>query len=92
MYQIHVMLLGQPKALARVTCVNYRLDDAYPPERRTPSIVDKTRNFGFYELANGYSLVTAVVKIEGQARAVSLSRFVNLTEVGPNLNQQFVAE
>jgi TIR domain len=70
MYQIHVMLVGQPSALARVTSVIYRLDDAWPPDLRSPTIADRSQNFGFYELANGYSLVHAVVKIEGQARAV----------------------
>jgi TIR domain len=89
MYQIHLMLIGQPKALNRVRSVHYRLDDAYK-DQKTRVESERSRNFGFYQLANGYSVIKAVVTIEGQDRPVRISRFVNLTETGPNLNQQFI--
>jgi hypothetical protein len=83
MYQIHVILLGQPAALNRVEHVTYHLDPAYPMS--TYSRNNRRENFGFYELANGYSMIRATVKVRGQSELVELSRFINLSETGPRL-------
>jgi hypothetical protein len=92
LYQIHLMLLGQPETLKRVGKVTYRLDDAYPPQHRERERTNRAQNFGFYELANGYSVVVAIVAVLGQDRPVRLTRFVNLTVSGPNLKEEFVMD
>jgi hypothetical protein len=98
-YQIHLMLLGSDTALKRVENVIYYFDPAYAANR--PAGVDPVQkayvhvrndwrdNFTVYELANGYSVVRAKVKIQGQASIVELSRFVNLMDNGPKLKEHF---
>jgi hypothetical protein len=36
---------------------------------------------------NGYSVIRAEVRVQGQAELVRLSRFINLTETGPRLEE-----
>lgn len=91
MYRIQVMLVGHPGALARVKAVNYLLDGAYKG-RTARRQDDRTGNFGFSELANGYSVVDASVEIEDQDTRVHLSRFINLMENGPDLVKQFAPQ
>jgi hypothetical protein len=98
-YQIHLMLLGSETALKRVENVIYYFDPAYEANR--PQGIDPLLKayvhvrsdwrdrFKVYELANGYSVVRAKVKVRGQASIVDLSRLVNLMEKGPRLKQQF---
>lgn len=98
-FQIHLMLLGSDTALKRVENVIYYLDPAYGANR--PEGVDSllkayvhVRNdwrdrFTVYELANGYSMVRAKVKVQRQASIVELSRLVNLMEEGPKLKEHF---
>jgi hypothetical protein len=90
MYQIHVILLGQPAALDRVERVTYYLDPAYPVS--TYPRTNRRQNFGFYELANGYSMIRATVKVRGQTELVELSRFINLSETGPRLAMFYDAQ
>jgi hypothetical protein len=77
-YQIHLALYGQEETLNKVEYVIYRLDPAY--KEPTRFIDDRSKQFGFYELANGYSLVRAEVKIKNQYEPVLLSRFIDLSE------------
>lgn len=88
MYQIHVILVGQQSVLDRVDSVIYYLDPSYP----TPTQVatERSANFGIYQLANGYSMMRASVKIRGQKEIVELSRFINLHREGPRLKPQFI--
>jgi TIR domain len=98
-FQIHIMLMGCDTALKRVENVIYYFDPAYGknrPEGVDPLLKayvhvrnDWRDNFTVYELANGYSVVCAKVKVRGQAQLVELSRFVNLMEQGPRLRQYF---
>lgn len=88
MYQVQVILFGQNSALDRVEYVLYRLDPAYPTPIRTGGV--REANFELKELANGYSLVRAEVKIKGQAALVYLSRFIDLTEESPRLKGTYV--
>ena len=98
-YQIHLMLVGSHAAVTRVENVIYYFDPAYGinrPEGLDPLLKayvqvrnDRRDNFTVYELANGYSVVRAKVKVRGQASLVELSRLVNLMEAGPRLKQQF---
>ena len=83
MHQIHIILFGQKAALDRVEYVIYHLDPSYPnPVQPSGS---RENNFELKELANGYSLVRAEVKIRGQSELVYLSRFIDLMDVSPKL-------
>jgi hypothetical protein len=84
MFQIHVIVFGQPAALDRIDRVVYHLDPAYPYETHVGT--SRAKNFGFYDLANGYSMIRAVVKVVNQVELVELSRFINLSETGPRLS------
>ena|SRR5215207_228910 len=83
MYQIHVILFGEKAALDQVEYVSYILDPAYPRPRQYGG--PRKTNFELKELANGYSLIRAEVKIKDQEKAVLLSRFIDLTDTSPPL-------
>jgi hypothetical protein len=94
-YQIHLKLVGSLTALQRVENVVYYFDPAYAKNR--PEYVDPVlrayvhlrtdwrTGFTVYELANGYSVVRAAVKVRDQAHIVRLSRMVDIMEEGPVL-------
>jgi hypothetical protein len=88
MYQIHVILFGEPKVLDRVAYVYYRLDPSYPEPESYKS--DRERQFELKELANGYSLLRAEVKIKGQDEIIHLSRFIDLTEASDHLAPRYL--
>jgi hypothetical protein len=90
MYQIHVILLGRAEVLDRVESVIYHLDPSYPQHTYVRSAADRPRNFELKELANGFSVLRASVRIKGQRELVELSRFINLAEVGPRLEQDYI--
>jgi hypothetical protein len=83
MYQIHVILFGEPEALDRVEYVLYRLDPSYPEPVKCSS--SRPDFFQLKELANGYSLLRAEVKIKEQRELIYLSRFIDLTMESPKL-------
>jgi hypothetical protein len=88
MYQIHVILFGEPKVLDRVAYVYYRLDPSYPdPESYK---CNRERQFELKELANGYSLLRAEVKIKGQDAIIHLSRFIDLTDASEHLAPKYL--
>jgi hypothetical protein len=98
-YQIHLKLVGSQVALQRVENVVYYFDPAYGQNR--PELVDSVRRayvqvstdwrtgFTVYDLANGYSVVRAAVKVRDQARIVKLSRLVDIMEKGPWLKDLY---
>jgi TIR domain len=88
-YRIHVIVFGEPAALDRIEKVTYHLPAAYPKHEYEST--DRSHHFELKELANGYSVIHADVKIKDQADLVHLSRFVNLTETGPRLDSMFSA-
>ncbi len=83
MHQIHIVLFGQKAALDRVEYVVYHLDPSYPNPVRPGG--SRETSFELKELANGYSLVRAEVKVRGQNEMVYLSRFIDLTDESPRL-------
>jgi hypothetical protein len=85
MYQIRVGVFGHPNALDRVETVRYLLDPSYP--KAVYEIAESSPYFQLKELANGYSVIRAEVRVKGQAELVRLSRFINLTEAGPRLEE-----
>ena len=98
-YKIHLRLVGTEIAMRRIENVKYFFDPAYAHNR--PEYVDSIlkayvvasdnwRNgFGIYELANGYSVVRASVKVKNQGPIVNLSRMVDIMEEGPWLNNMY---
>jgi hypothetical protein len=87
MYQIHVILYGEKPALERVDYVLYKLDPSYPNPTRASS--DRQNMFELKELANGYSLLRAEIKIKGQEQIIYLSRFIDLTNEAPKLRDTY---
>jgi hypothetical protein len=83
MHQIHIILFGQKAALDRVEYVIYHLDPSYPNPVRAGG--SRENSFELKELANGYSLVRAEVKISGQDEMIYLSRFIDLMDESPHL-------
>jgi hypothetical protein len=98
-YQIHLRLVGRKGAIRRVDNVVYHFDPAYGQNR--PDLIDPVlkayvrvsndwkTGFTVYELANGYSIVRAAVKIRNQSKIVRLSRLVDIMEDGPFLKKLY---
>ena len=94
-HQIHLRLVGSRAALKRVQNVVYYFDAAYAqnrPDQVDPVLkayvrvsTDWRSAFTVYELANGYSVVRAVVKVKNQPKVVELSRLVDILEASPEL-------
>lgn len=91
-YQIHIILFGHETAIKRIREVEYYLP-GYPPPHDRQRGGPPERLFELKELANGFSVVQASVKIDkqppGHPKALTLSRFINMTENGPRLLDQF---
>ncbi len=85
MYQIEVVLVGPDDALDLVDAVTYYLDPTYPTPLQEVGADHRASRFKLRELAYGYSIVRADVKIRGTDEVVHLNRFVNLTESGPRI-------
>jgi len=51
---------------------------------------DRANNFGVYELANGYPIVRAAVKIRNQAEIIQLSRLFDIMDHGPRLKEMYL--
>jgi hypothetical protein len=88
MFQIHVILYGEPEALDRVEYVFYRLDPSYPNPVRCSG--ERREGFALKELANGHSLVRAEIKIKEQSEIIYLSRFIDLTDESPRLKGTYL--
>lgn len=98
-FQIHLRLVGSEAALRRIENVVYYFDPAYA--LNSPGAVDTIlrayvkvgsdwrTGFRVYELANGYSIVRAAVKVRDQAAIVELSRIVDIVEKGPRLDELY---
>jgi hypothetical protein len=91
-YQIHVIVYGHPSALARVESVEYRLP-GYPPGHDHQPGGPPERLFELKELANGFSIVQALLRVRqppGHPRILRLSRFINMSDSGPRLFDDFI--
>jgi TIR domain len=87
-YQIHVILYGHPTARARVEGVDYLLP-GYPEGHNRQAGGRPERLFELKELANGFCIVQAHVRLRFQARGLDISRLVNMSESGPRLLDDF---
>jgi hypothetical protein len=91
-YQIHVIVFGHPSALARVESVEYRLP-GYPPGHDHQPGGPPESLFELKELANGFSIVQALVHVRqppAHPRILRLSRFINMSDSGPRLFDDFI--
>lgn len=91
-YQIHIIIFGHETALKRVRKVEYCLP-GYPPGHERQIGGPPERLFELKELANGFSIVQAHVQIKeqppGYPKVITLSRFINMTESGPRILDQY---
>jgi hypothetical protein len=91
-YQIHIILFGHETALKRVQQVEYCLP-GYPPNHECQISDRLDKLFELKELANGFSIVQANVQVKdqppGYPRVLALSRFINMTESGPRILDQY---
>ncbi len=92
-YQIHLIVYGHRTARARIESVEYRLP-GYPAghDRQTGGLPE--RLFELMELANGFSIAQAHIQLHsqppGHPRIIRLSRFINMSESGPRLMDDFI--
>lgn len=85
MYQIEIVLLGPDDALDQIEKVTYLLDPAYRKNRYELGSEARNTKFKLKELANGFSIVRAEVRLRDHQPALHLNRFINLSESGPRL-------
>ena len=98
-FKIHLRLVGSKEALEQVETVTYYFDPAYAkndPDHVDPNLEayvhvrsDWRDGFTVIELANGWSVVRAAVKVENQAKIVGLARLVDIMEAGPRLDELY---
>ncbi len=90
-YQIHLIVYGHATALARIESVEYCLPN-YPKDRQQGGL--RERLFELMELANGFSIAQARVRLRsqppGHPNPLRLSRFINMSESGPRLIDDFI--
>jgi len=92
-YQIHLIVYGHRTALARIESVEYRLP-GYPEGHDRQVGGPRERLFELMELANGFSIAQAYIHLHsqppGHPRTLRLSRFINMSETGPRLLDDFI--
>lgn len=84
-YQFEVIVVAPDLVMGKINSVTYYLEKAWPESNRTQVIRDRGSRFKMKELANGTSIVTAFIEIEGQAQPLKLNRFIDLRPDGPRL-------
>ena len=93
-YRIHLIIYGHETALERIKSVDYYLP-GYPKGYQHQHSEAKDRLFELKELANRFSIAQATVNFRPRANKgkpparqanVTLSRFINLSESGPRLD------
>lgn len=92
-YQIHLIVYGHRSALARIKSVEYSLPE-YPKEHTRQAGGPPERLFELKELANGFSIAQAHIHLHSQPpvypKILRLSRFINMSESGPRLLDDFI--
>ena len=84
-YRIHIIVMAPEPVMRRIRSVTYHLDPAYPPANRIHVSSDRGSRFKMKELANGTSIVTATIDLEGRDEPLELNRFIDLRPDGPRL-------
>ena len=92
-YQIHLIIYGHRTALSRVESVDYQLP-GYPEGHDRQIGGPRERLFELKELADGFSIAQAHVRLrsqpDGHPSTLRLSRFINMSESGPRLADDFI--
>ena len=92
-YEIHMIVYGHPTALARIESVEYHLP-GYPEGHDRQAGGPPERLFELKELANGFSIAQAHVRLHSQPSGhpgvLKLSRFINMSESEPRLFDDFI--
>jgi hypothetical protein len=84
-YQFEVIVVAPDAVMEKINSVTYHLEKAWPEANRTQVIRERSSRFKMKELANGTSIVTADIEIEGQDQLLRLNRFIDLRPDGPRL-------
>jgi hypothetical protein len=91
-YQIHLIVYGHPTARKRIESVEYLLPE-YPEPHDRQAGGPPDRLFELKELANGFSIVQAHIRLRsqppGHPRILRISRLTNVSESGPRLFDYF---
>lgn len=90
-YQIHLIVFGHSSAMDRIESVQYNLP-GYPKGHDRQPGGPRERLFELMELANGFSIAQADVRIKppGRPRVLRLTRLINMSESGPRLLDDFI--
>jgi len=94
-YQIHLIVYGHRSALSRIESVEYRLP-GYPEGHDHQRVGQDKKDalFELKELANGFCIAQALVHLNDQpprhSKVLRLSRFINMSESGPRLYDDFI--
>lgn len=92
-YQIHLIVYGHRSALARIEFVEYNLP-GYPKGHDQQTGGSLKNLFELKELANGFSIAQANIRLHSQppsySKTLRLSRFINMSESGPHLFNDFI--
>lgn len=83
MYCFHAVIQAEKDVLDRIEYVIYHLHRSYP--NPIQKVSKRETRFMLKELAWGGSLLRAEVKVKGQEELIKLSRYINLTETGPEI-------
>ena len=93
-YQIHVIVYGDLSALKRIESVEYFLP-GYPKGHNHKIVSTPDCLFELKELANGFCIIQANVHLQpqpqGGPKILRLSRFINMSESGPRLFDDFIS-
>jgi hypothetical protein len=84
-YRFEVIVIAPNEVMSRIESVSYFLEDAWPPDRRSPTTDDRDSRFKLTDLANGTSIVRASIRLRGQKDPLQLNRFIDLRPDGPPL-------
>ncbi len=92
-YQVHHIVYGHRSALERIVSVKYMLP-GYPEGYKEQVGGPPECLFELKELANGFSIIQAHILLHsqppGSPRILRLSRFINMSESGPRLIDDFI--
>ena len=87
-FQIHLVVFGHHTATSRIESVEYHLP-GYPEGHQRQSGGPPERLFELKELANGFCVAQAHVRLRdqppGHPKVIRLARLVNMSERGPRL-------
>jgi hypothetical protein len=84
-YRVDVVVIAKASTLQRIESVTYRLPETWPEKYRIRTTTEAEKRFLMKELLNGTAIVTAQVRIKGQAEPLLVNRFLDIRADGQRL-------